>query len=46
VATAFREAATFLSSTAPGWFDMAEARDKMLKGQAVFLDRLSEALAL
>jgi predicted NUDIX family NTP pyrophosphohydrolase len=27
-----------------GWFGMAQARDKILKGQAVFLDRLSEAL--
>ncbi len=26
------------------WFGMTQARDKILKGQAVFLDRLSEAL--
>ena len=25
-----------------GWFGMTQARDKILKGQAVFLDRLSE----
>jgi predicted NUDIX family NTP pyrophosphohydrolase len=25
-----------------GWFDIAEAREKILKGQAVFLDRLVE----
>lgn len=29
-----------------GWFAMVEARDKILKGQAVFLDRLAEALRL
>ncbi len=27
------------------WFEMAEARQKILKGQAIFLDRLSEVLA-
>jgi predicted NUDIX family NTP pyrophosphohydrolase len=27
-----------------GWFGMTQARDKILKGQAVLLDRLSEAL--
>ncbi|WP_342712745.1 NUDIX domain-containing protein [Bradyrhizobium sp. B124] len=27
-----------------GWFGMPQAGDKILKGQAVFLDRLSEAL--
>ena len=27
-----------------GWFSIAEARDKILKGQAVFIDRLLNAI--